>query len=734
MNASKLLKFLPIAISLSVQSALAVDMVGSDLLTYFSSTCRSQGDYTRRAISDAQSLITILENVKNDEDCLSVSGGISQLYNLQRKLHQIDSSSGLEIEIEKLAAQESELSLQLSATSDQYVKEQLESAIRYVQVERASAVSQLSGRNEYGAEKVRDLYSSLVNSADSAFNSIASNHRCLNKNPNILPAITSMTGAIASAAIIVNPALGLGIAAATDFIGNTLESLRQSKYNKLIRKISDNSLALEGYKCVLESLSDRWCSLEDAKSFLDLKMSVIRQKPDKSDLNSIFRLNDREIPVLLEWLERVKTGVPATTVADAERQQEVITREAIVKSADSLGNGVISQNRLLYDLSISDEDKYSVIKSVAAALTNQNCSGGYSTSSSSDVSNPLFDIYPQSLSAYKLLGLDEIPRDGYSEISFCNFNPFTQWPAGAYTPDYAAVKTRYFEWVEKANNRVNREKALVFQPDALLVLSKAYERSGRKIKITVMDAITNITNFLVKFKPEYFVSYSFNTIYEDTIAKLKELKTAVEDGIKDDAAARTALEKVLSIAKLQHGVIVFQSRLEMIVRVSISDYLKSINTADSNVAQQLLAADSYLDTLRKVKGDDYTLISTDIHKARPIAEGNMRSFIEIFGKNINSILEDNDDKISDTNDPTLIEIYRRNSAELCLLLSSMPVWPDKVDKDYCVGSQLDSVIPTGPRSPILTENYLKQNFSERSCGYRNYLRKSKIFQEWNINF
>lgn len=55
----------------------ATDMVGKDLISYFSSTCKIQGEYTRQSISDSQALITILENIEDDADCSTICGGIT---------------------------------------------------------------------------------------------------------------------------------------------------------------------------------------------------------------------------------------------------------------------------------------------------------------------------------------------------------------------------------------------------------------------------------------------------------------------------------------------------------------------------------------------------------------------------------------------------------------------------------------------------------------------------------
>ena len=171
----------------------------------------------------------------------------------------------------------------------------------------------------------------------------------------------------------------------------------------------------------------------------------------------------------------------------------------------------------------------------------------------------------------------------------------------------------------------------------------------------------------------------------------------------------------------------------MILRISIKEYLDSLDHDGSNEAAQLLAAESFVDVLSRISGtDNLALIAADIKRARPIAIGNMISFLDVFGENINRILEKNYELINESNDPILGEVYQRNASEICLLLSSMPSWPKDVDKKYCLGTMLEEVLPGGPSSTMITGDYLNQNFGERNCGYRNYIRKSKIYQEWGI--
>jgi len=53
-------KLATLALIFHFTSVIAADYVGKDLLTYFSSTCPSQGDWTKLVTADAEALISVL--------------------------------------------------------------------------------------------------------------------------------------------------------------------------------------------------------------------------------------------------------------------------------------------------------------------------------------------------------------------------------------------------------------------------------------------------------------------------------------------------------------------------------------------------------------------------------------------------------------------------------------------------------------------------------------------------
>lgn len=720
-------------LSIVPSTAFAEQIPGQEILDYFTATCPSQGDFTRKALSDARSLMSILDSIKNDEACTTVAGAISQLGNLSNKLSNLENQSYDQRELARLEGQEVELMNQLSTVTDPVIRDEIQVSIRSIQVEKAGHMASIDANRNYSGNSMASMYSQIVNTTNAAFSTVVSNYACLDKNSNILPAVTGLTSSIAASSSLINPALGLGLATASDFIGVITESIRQGRLGRRIRYIADGSTALEGYKCALESLTNRWCELTDAENFLKFKAKLRTQTNDQSGLLAVVKMTDRDIPVLLDWLSKIRAGVPASSSADASRQNRVFGREAMVRSANALGYGVFAEERPLFDSIQDPKSKYSVLRSIINKLVYQ--SGGESSPSGYQPSTPLSDIYNYEYAPYYLLGLGTIPTDPESKerIPFSSFDPFTQWPAGGYTPDIQIIMDQYFEWINIASQRVNQELRLVFQPDAISAVSSVFDRTGNKWKISAKEALINLIDFLDKNSPHRVSHQVFTGLYKDTLRRLRTINELVENAmINRDNDFQEALKGIFEAADLQFGTVIINGRLDTVVRLALDEYFASIKPSEQNQAAQLLAANSFLEVLKQVSGtDNLTGIAIDIRKAKPIAMNNMISFSEVFGSNINRTFRKNQHLIN-SNDPLISEAYKQNRAEFCFLLASLPQWPIAIPMNYCYGLKLESIIPGGPVTSSLDSNFINQPFSKRACIYRNFIRASKIYQDWGI--
>jgi hypothetical protein len=703
----------------------AEEIPGQKLLSYFSSNCRTQGEWTRAALADSTALIEALRNISQDPDCKSVGGAVTQLGLLNQQLSQLDKTNETQTKLAELNSQEQELLIQISNNTDPSTLASINSKLRDLQLLRAGLIGREKAQAELAAPDKAEILTGVVQIANTTFSQITGNQKCLNKHPNLLNTATSIMSSVGATAAVINPALGLGLTAGSSFLGETIEGLRRNYTARQIRKISDNSIAVEAYKCALETMSERWCQMRDAEAFLIFKARERKHPALTSGLGAAIRLNDRELPVLLEWLNKIRSGVTPTTTADAGRQSAVFTRETYVRSLEANGYGLIEENRKIYNTYTDLNERWNFLRSVIRSLL---------PPVETPFRNPFYDVYSAGYAPFFLLGL---PDDGSIRNPQGDYFSILSWakPNG-FNPTLDLVKERYSEWVARARTRVNQELTQVLQPDALQTLSSAYDRSGNRWKISPMDSLKRIIDFLEK-NPPRDRDFAFKKLYANTLAKLKDIHAVTEEAIMlqemDDLSGNTtSVERVYDIAQLRYGTVVMEARLDMIVRLSLLELLESSPQEDQVVVAQLLAAERFTETISKMSGtDNLALIRADINRAQPVTISNLNSFIDIFGDNITRILSRLSFEEKNATG-TIARMKRYARTEMCFLLLTVPDAARYVDIKYCEGVKLNAIIDGGPESRSISSSTFKLDINERACEYREFFRKSKIYETWGI--
>lgn len=721
------MKFLPLLFITLVVPRLSWSQNATvhNLMSYFSSHCRTQGEWTRAALADSMALMETLKSISLDQDCRSVSGAISQLGILNQQLTNLEKTNETQTKISVLNAQEQELLVQISNTTDTGTLSALNETLRNLQLSRAGVIGVEKAQSELmGADKARIL-SSVVQIANSAFMQVTSNQKCLQKNPGILNTASSIISSVGATTALINPALGLGLTAASSFLGDTIENARKYRNTRFIRKISDNSMALEGYKCALETMSERWCQMKDAEAFLLFKAEQRRHPNLRTGLGTAIRLNDREIPVLIEWLNKIRSGVTPTTTSDAQRQSAVFTRETYVRSMEATGLGLIEENRKIYNSYTDLNERWNFLRSVILSLLPPTNVG---------FKNPFYDVFTPGYGPFFLIGLPDNNDIRNPQGQYFGIDSWSK-PDGI-NPTLDLVKEKFVEWVYRSRNRVNQELNQVLQPDALQTLSSAYDRSGNRWKISPMDSLARLIEFLQNHPPRQR-DEAFRKLYDNTLSKLKDIYDATEisifdQGLKSIDFSNPNVERIYELAQLRYGTVVMEARLDMIVRLSLLEYIETSVPQDQILIAQLLAAERFTETISKMSGtENLALIRADINRAKPVTISNLNAFIEIFGENINQTLKRlyQEEKFS-TGSVSLSKKYART--ELCFLLLAVPDLDKKIDTKYCEGLKLDPPIQGGPLSIEITSDTFKLDLNDRACEYREFMRKSKIYETWGV--
>jgi hypothetical protein len=712
-------------------TSFASPIPGQVLLDVFSATCPSNGEWTQAALNDSRSLMAVIDAISKDEDCKSLGGALVQLSSLTEQVNQLASLSESKKQIAAYDAQERDLLMQISQSTNQLDIDNMNMNLRSIQMGRAGLIGRENAQRELDGTNTTLALSRAVQVADASFAQIAANQRCLEKAPGMLTTATGLVSSIGTAVATINPALGLGLTAGSSFVRSAVDQFRIGAFNRRIREVAEGSTAFMGYKCALETMSDRWCDMEDAHQFLDYK-TRIRTNQLNQELRQAILLNDREIPVILDWLLKVKSGVAPQTTADGDRQRVAFARKATLEVLEAVGIAKINQSRAEYEtVQAQLSERWALIRAIVNYLAPP---PGSSMNSSSDVKSPFHDVYPSGYLPFFLIGVGEEDPSIRVNGSFIAIDNWTK--PSTLNPDLETVRKNYNELVRLARIKVEREMSEVLRPDAGFTLATAYEIPGNEYKISPMTSLKNLITFL-EVNPPNEDDRAFLRIYRGTLEKLKVIYDAVENAVLTDGLSvgdqveKESLEKILMAADLTYGTVVIQARLELLVRISVMNLLEQSSPEDQVIVAQLLAADRFMDTLSTFTGkDDVGAIQEDILQAMSITNGNLNSFVKTFGKIINKQLQR---LVKEENEagPTVARLKRNDRAQFCYLLLSAEKVTQYVDVKLCEGMKLGPIAAGAPETKPLTAADFKKDLSERGCALHDYQRARKIFTQWS---
>lgn len=708
----------------------AQDQAAQTLLAYFSGSCKTSAHWTQTAIADSNALIRALTAMASDPDCVGASGAITQLTNLASQLTTLEKLNETKNAISIYNAEEQELLMQLTKTTDSDALADINEELRALQVKRARLLAKDKVGESLSGEDKATVLAQIAQSANSSFQQITANQKCVDKNPSLLKSATSILAGVGSAATLVNPAIGLTLTAGSTFAKVTMDGIRNHRYARTIRRISDSTVTFEAYSCALESMTDRWCQMQDAESFLNFKARNRRKEIENEDFAQAITLNDREIPVILDWLNKVRNGVSPRTTADAQRRRIVLSRELIVRSQADFGLSLIEQNRNTYDSleGKPDDQQWLFLRSIITSLAPQYVE-------SSEVKNPLNDIHAAMYSPYYLIGLREDDPRIRSVSGIYAFSSWNKPKDVIVTLD--AVKARYREWIDRASNLVNRELTEVQQPDPLQTLSSA-NIEAEPWMVTPLEALKTIIDFLEN-NPPGERQQDFARIYQDTLEKLKKIHdtiavTIITGDVSSgfDQSGLTPIEQIYETAQLKYGIVVLQARLEMIVRLSLLEFIRNSPEEDQILIAQLLASDRFFESISRMSGtSNFAVLREDIKRGKAYTMMNLSNFMSIFGFNINRSLQNlyNSELRSP---PSVAQSYKDLRTSMCFLVLGAENVEQWIDLRLCHGLKMEAMEPGGPESVTLSSAIFKQDLSARACTFREYFRQSDIYQKWGI--
>lgn len=222
-----------IFLALAQPAKASESLTTSQLLSYFQASCPSQGEWTKTAISHAQSLIRMLDDIKNDPDCVTLAGTGSQLRLIEQRVSALEKNPSEKL-LQGLQRQEQELVMHISSASDPAEAAFLRSQLLGIHLERSQVSSNYSYERSLSG-RGGDL-GQLVHSVGMLMNQAVANQACMIKNPALLTSFATVAGAVAAA--VATSGVSLAAAAGVHLLGNIVEFARGWKISKQIRGVN----------------------------------------------------------------------------------------------------------------------------------------------------------------------------------------------------------------------------------------------------------------------------------------------------------------------------------------------------------------------------------------------------------------------------------------------------------------------------------------------------------------
>jgi hypothetical protein len=729
-------------------------------LNSFNSFCPTTGTWTANSLAAAKEIEKVLVNLRDDPNCQDVANSIAiHTQNLYGALDRIQRTS-LERDIFSVQRQQSDLLKLLDTETDPARITEMEDLYRSNQF----YLSLEEGKLEYDQNRADEYYQTnvMVNSAYQLFQQAALNQMCLIKSPTLLSSLSSIGTSFAAA--MVTGGASLGYAAASNVLGYVFEYIRKSDLNKDIQKLGQATY-VSAYQCVLESISNQWCQAQEASDLIDLKMSYAKTEPDT--FSKGVRILNRELPVLIDWLNSVRAATDPQNSSISNRQIDFLNRDNALRGWRLKSIGLIGEEKVKLPASLnSDQDKarqFTILKNAIASMSPR----------SEGPKNPILDIATAREIPWIIAGIpiDDVPSatDSGGNVVVTSLNSFTPKLflaepklANYYPLDPAEIEKGINDLFQQAEDTLSQQRnnVLLADPEILFWDAETPRNVGN---IRGIQPIESINNILIYFNRHF--SKEFQYLYSQSQAQLQDhiddpynndplcpaLDPANAENNKERIYVQTRnvlcdiknqinyfkkdpnerLNAIFEVANLENGTTAIENRVKKTMRVILTRVLEKASGDKLPIHAKLLVVNDIIDELTQYGKSNLTTQKFDIQESLQANEMTLQSFAEIFSDGISKTLKAV--AIRSKVQPNRSQLL----AKYCSLLLAIPDWskPElkKIDTSVCDGVSLKSEwYPDQTTDPLSRSSFEREyHSSRRGCQLREFLRKEQFHQNYN---
>lgn len=716
------------------------------LLNSFSNGCTVANGPASDALIVFKNLSTTIKNIVNNPDCQGLSGAVGQLDSVYTQAESLapfihnGMLSADQKRIQDLESQKTELTTLISQETDPALMYDLKSQLYNVQINLVSA--RASGdQNLYEELQIRRAKAAelLVNSTKTITSQLLANQNCWVGQPQLLQQVVGVGAAVGASASLSSGQIGNAVllGAGAQLVNNIINFFDNLSKNKKINafNVAVSSTALT---CTLEKMNDVFCAAVDGQKALKVWGSQAL-KPNADPIWSGINVLERDLPISVHWLDKLKTGGTPSSIADAETMNSIRIKEVRLENSYSFVLGVLGSLRPKYENTVGDKAKFNVLKEIASSIVDRHCVENSPTASG----NPLCEQRSYDFATFYLLGITDqeyiqLLKNHPNGLRFSQFS-YEVALSENFAPSRFKLENimqQFQIWYDEAEAAVEVEKKITLNDDLETIFhSEALRESG--LSPSPRNSYKNILEYLNSLKALNTSndaptnSAAGKKLLEDVINSLQIVIEQIDGVNNEQIKPDDAKTKISDSTRLNIGSSFIKNRIESLVYDQLSYLVRNPSLIPNDLSIQLLAANDYVSELKKYYPGDQgsTEMIQQMSSALSITDFSMDPFLSLFRAPIyNSLLSLQEQEKRFAPGPT--NPGRVLRGPLCFYLMGSRSYGQYFDYATCEGLQIETI--TGLKSEAFSKMLFKKTLEERSCAYRNFLRKARVTERKGV--
>ncbi|MBN21700.1 MAG: hypothetical protein CL678_10475 [Bdellovibrionaceae bacterium] len=359
------------------------EQVASEVISAFRGGCPQAREWTQRALNQSSAFIGVLESLaqKNQQACAGYVGLLQKISQTSQEFQMLmEDTDFLELRKAEEHVRQLQLAYDEAGTPDEQLA--IVSSLANQEIELALIRSRLESRGVRLLSKTR-AFNETLKSMLGQMNGLSS---CLNASPGASALLATQLVAIGGN--FIGPVVGTVTEVVGQLIGSTLEFVRHNRVRRAIWDAYATQIPL-ALTCATTAMTELYCHADDSMQLLKHQIKQYQKPGAKAHPVWIgIDLLQRRLPVLMNWLQSIKNGVPPNDRYEGGRQRAAWDP---VYDLDLIGfqiEGGLREAKRRYDLAAGDSGLQkdilrNVLKDLAGSLSSGTMLGVFSLNSAS---------------------------------------------------------------------------------------------------------------------------------------------------------------------------------------------------------------------------------------------------------------------------------------------------------------------------------------------------------------